>query len=80
MNPDIILKVRQSFLEKEETIVLEYLNSITLKHVMAESQINLDNTWHAILQLSNGDLEELIRLTQCAKQDFRDVIYWATLK
>ncbi|MGH1471650.1 MAG: hypothetical protein ACRBCS_10685 [Cellvibrionaceae bacterium] len=77
MNRDIIVKVKQDFQGSEENIALNHLNSITLEHVMAKSQTNLDNTWHAILHLSQGDIKELIRLTQCAKRDFRDVIYWA---
>jgi len=47
---------------------------------MAESQHNLDNTWCAILKLSNGDLSELRSLVKAAKQDFRDVIYWVSIE
>ena len=31
----------------------------------------------AILKLSEGSLEELERMTRCAKQDYRDVLAWA---
>ena len=60
-------------------LVISLLESLTLKDVMANSQANIENTWSAILQLSKGDLNELDRLVDAAKKDFRDVIYWATL-
>lgn len=80
MREEIINEVKLKFSDEEVTPAIEYLNSIELTHVMAGSQSNLDNTWLAIVKLSNGNLEELIRLTECAKQDFRDVIYWAGLE
>ena len=58
---------------------MEELSSITVKHVMAESEYNLENTRHATLKLSKGNLHELKRLVKCAKRDFSDVIYWASL-
>ncbi|HXJ78585.1 MAG TPA: ABC transporter substrate binding protein [Candidatus Methylomirabilis sp.] len=33
----------------------------------------------AILALSQGDLDELRTLVACAKQDYRDVLYWAEM-
>jgi hypothetical protein len=72
-------RVSQAFAETDQTQVLAELESITLQHVMAESQTNLDNTWQAILDLSRGNLPELQRLVAAAKLDFRDVIYWANL-
>jgi hypothetical protein len=68
------------FAEADQAQAIAELESITLQHVMAESQTNLDNTWKAILQLSKGNLSELQRLVKAAKLDFRDVIYWATLE
>ena len=80
MKEEILNEVRRVFPDPEEEIVLKHLNSITLEHVMAGSQTNLDNTWSAIIKLSHGNLPELIRLTECAKNDFRDVIYWASVE
>ena len=80
MRDEIINAVRQSFASDEVQKVLDNLNSITLKDVMAESESNLNNTYLAILKLSKGNLQELIRFTKCAKKDFRDVIYWASLE
>ena len=64
--------------EQEEAT--QALLSITLQHVMAESQSNLDDAIAAILALSKGDLAELKTLVEAAKIDFRDVIYWNYLE
>jgi uncharacterized protein YegL len=72
--------VIRDFNAAEQAQALADLESITLQHVMAESQTNLDNAWQAILDLSRGDLPELQRLVAAAKLDFRDVIYWASLE
>ena len=45
---------------------------------MAESAYNLENTLLSILYLAKGDVNEVAELTERAKIDFRDVIYWAT--
>lgn len=68
------------FPQEDQQAVQQELESITLEHVMAASQGNLDNTWLAILKLSKGNIEELKKLVQAAKEDFRDVIYWASLE
>jgi hypothetical protein len=80
MNNQIQSKIIADFIESEQTAALNELQSITLQHVMAESQFNLDNTLFAILKLSKGNLNELRSLVEAAKEDFRDVIYWATLE
>jgi hypothetical protein len=80
MNNQIKSKIIAEFIESEQTTALNELQSITLQHVMAESQFNLDNTWFAILKLSKGDLNELRSLVEAAKEDFRNVIYWASLE
>jgi hypothetical protein len=80
MNNQINSKLSAEFNESEHGIALSELQSITLQHVMAESQFNLDNTRFAILKLSKGNINELRRLVKVAKDDFRDVIYWATLE
>ena len=58
----------------------DLMNSVTLKHVMANCEKNLYNTHSAILKLANGNIVELEELVKCAKNDFRDVILWASLK
>jgi len=73
-------KIRADFSDAEYDLVVSALKTIGLNHVMANSQENLDNTWSAILYLSKGDLNELNILVEAAKQDFRDVIYWAVLE
>ena len=70
--------VEAQFFGSERDDALEELQSITLNHVMAQSQFNLDNTWSAVLQLASGDLSRLREMVAAAKTDFRDVIYWAS--
>jgi fructose-1-phosphate kinase PfkB-like protein len=73
-------KIQSDFFKSDYDKVVSKLESITLTHVMAQSQTNLDNTLSAILQLSKGNINELEKLIDAAKKDFRDVIYWATLE
>lgn len=80
MNKEHIEKIKRDFDKSDYDLVVSEMESVTLDHVMAKSQTNLDNTWSAILQLSNGDLNAIGRLVDAAKTDFRDVIYWATLE
>jgi len=80
MIEEIRNRILQEFAEPEQTIALAEMESITLQHVMAQSQTNLNNTWLAILKLSKGDLAELKSLVKAAKEDFRDVIYWAAIE
>ena len=80
MNKAIKSIVDNDFSESDRGAVISELDSITLKHVMANSQQNLDNTWFAILKLSKGNLSEVKKLVKAAKEDFRDVIYWAELE
>jgi hypothetical protein len=46
---------------------------------MAESESNLHNLRFAILQLAKGNLSRVVELTEHAKIDFRDIIYWVSL-
>lgn len=80
MNIHLLHKIKSDFSESEYELVVSVLTTITLNHVMANSQANLDNTWSSIIQLSKGDLNKLGDLVDAAKVDFRDVIYWATLE
>jgi hypothetical protein len=59
--------------------VKEQLETITLQHVMAQSQVNLDNTYNAILDLCKGNVQQIGQYVDVAKVDFRDVIYWALI-
>lgn len=80
MDTEISNIISQSFKEDDRNLAIKELSSITLSHVMAESESNLKNTYLSILRLSKGDINELKRLVECAKQDFRDVIYWASME
>jgi len=77
MDKDIIDSIHRDFKSEEVALVINELSSITLKHVMAESEYNLRNTRLSILKLAKGDSSKVIELTKCAKIDFRDVIMWA---
>lgn len=78
MNYQVLHLLQQMFPETEHRIALALLEQITLEHVMAESQHNLDNTHTAVLLLSQGNMNALKENVKAAKQDFRDVIYWAS--
>jgi hypothetical protein len=80
MNKEHLNIIKSEFLESDYELIVSEMESITLNHVMAESQTNLDNTWSSILQLSKGDISKLGDLVNVAKIDFRDVIYWARLE
>ena len=80
MQKKIINIINRDFPEDKKEIVIEYLSTIKLSHVMGESEINLENTLLSILFLAKGDVNGVAELTACAKKDFRDVIYWATLE
>ena len=79
MNDALIAQIKLDFDESEFGLVLSELESVTLEHVMASSQANLDNTRSSIVKLSKGSLTEVGRLVEAAKKDFRDVVYWASL-
>lgn len=80
LNPDIQATIQCDFTPEDQAAVEQELLSIELKHVMAESQWNLDNTLSAILYLAKGDVNQVIELTAFAKIDFRDVFYWASME
>lgn len=80
MNKEHLEKIKRDFDKSDYDLVVLEMESVTLSHVMANSQANLDNTWSAILQLSKGDLNAIGRLVDAAKIDFRDVIYSAQLE
>lgn len=70
--------VDKSFDADDRELAFRKLKSITLRHVMANSQTNLDLTWAAILQLCERDINKLDQLVNIAKLDFRDIIYMAS--
>jgi hypothetical protein len=70
--------IREDFQEIDRNEVTDLLSSIEAKHVMDESEDNLLSTRFSILKLAKGDVDEVRRLTEAAKIDFRDVIYWAS--
>lgn len=78
MDKKILDRINLDFCEEQKDRVIDELSSIELKHVMAESQYNLENTRLSILKLAKGDVSEVIALTKRAKIDFRDIILWAT--
>lgn len=80
MNKELLNQIAAEFSESDYEKAISEMQTLTLKYVMANCQTNLDNTWKAIIELSNGDLEKLKELVEAAKIDFRDVIYWATLE
>ena len=80
MDKKIIELINNEFEPEFREYVTKELLSIESKHVMAESEYNLNNTRMSILYLAKGNIKEVIELTKCAKIDFRDVIYWADLK
>lgn len=70
--------IGEEFEEIDKAEVTDLLASVEARHVMDESEYNLLSVRFAILRLAKGDLDEIRRLTEAAKVDFRDVIYWAS--
>ena len=77
MDKIILDNINKDFKADEIELVIQELSSITLDHVMAQSEHNLKNTRLAILKLSKGNLKDVIEFTKNAKIDFRDVIMWS---
>lgn len=80
MDNEITALLSKQFTGQDYSAALALLSSLTLHHVMAQSEENLRNTKLAVLHLSKGDLNSIQRYVEAAKKDFRDVIYWATLE
>ncbi len=78
MEDKLIEIIKEEFKEIDRHEVEQLLSSIESKHVMEQSEYNLHSVRFAILRLAKGDLEEVQRLTEAAKVDFRDIIYWAS--
>jgi hypothetical protein len=80
MKNEIGTIINEQFSDKDRELVTKELETISIEHVMAQSAENLKNTQVAILKLAKGDVNEIIRLVECAINDFRDVIYWASME
>ena len=78
MDDELIKIIDSEFPASDQEFVRAQLESVTLHHVMAQSETNLCNTRMAILKLSEGDSSKVQKYVGCAKEDFRDVIYWAS--
>lgn len=78
MEKEILDCIANNFKPAFRESAIKELLSIELKHVMAESAYNLYNTRMSILYLAQGNIKDLIDLTEKAKIDFRDVIMWAS--
>lgn len=80
IDQEINALLQKKFLAEERVRVIELLSTIRPEHVMAGSEYNLKNTRLAILKLAKTSVDEVKNLIECAKVDFRDVIYWATME
>src|SRR5262249_27214176 len=69
----MISKVRECFPEDKAEEVLAILDQYGTESYERERE----RVQIAILKLANGNLEELLRLIQVAKRDYRDVLAWA---
>ena len=77
MDNEILDIILNDFAPEQRNSLVEKLTSISLNHVMCESEFNLKNTRMSILYLAKGSLSSITELTKSAKIDFRDVIMWA---
>lgn len=80
MKSEILAVINNQFSDKARELVIKELETISLEHIMSQSDENLKNTHAAILKLAKDDIKEVARLVECAKIDFRDVIYWASME
>lgn len=79
LSPQHLKTVEAQYSGSAATQVIAALQRLTTAQTM-NSAVNLDNTIGAILSLSDGNFERLESLVGAASIDFRDVIYWWTLK
>ena len=79
MEQKIVDIINNDYSEENRKTITDYLLTIKLSEVW-DSNYNLENTLLSILYLANGNIDIVIELTEKAKKDFRDVIYWATEK
>lgn len=73
-------KLKADFDEKDHDFVIAQLLTITTANVMAKSENLLAQTRFSILNLAKGNIEQVQYFVNCAKTDFRDVIYWNSAK
>lgn len=80
MEKSLLDIVYNEYHQLEHDQIKETFENLASEDEMTNSEANLSNTVHAILKLAKGNMVELRRLTECAKVDFRDVLYWASLE
>jgi len=77
MNDQLLEQIKNNFPVEQQELVIKELSSIQLHHVMANSEHNVNSARFAILKLSKGSLQDVIKYTDAAKIDFRDVVMWS---
>jgi len=70
--------ILNDFGEADYDLVLSELESITLRHVMANSESQLETARFLILEESKGDLARLASMVALAKIDIRDILIYAS--
>ena len=78
MNQELLNIIETEYAETDQFLVIRELELLSATDVMAESESNLQSTWLAILKLSKGKASSVSQYVECAKKDFRDVIFWAS--
>jgi uncharacterized protein len=79
MDKDVLDAIINSFSKENKDEAIDLINTITKSHVMAKCDYNLKNTHLSVVYLAKGNLKELAYYVNCAKKDFRDVIYWVRI-
>ena len=78
MDNNLKKTILNDFGEADYDLVLSELESVTLKHVMANSESQLETARSLILEVSKGDLTRLGSLVELAKRDIRDILVHAS--
>lgn len=66
--------IKHDFGDSDFELVVAELESVTLSHVMTNSESQLDHARKIILRESKGDLDKLGKLVALAKRDIRDIL------
>ncbi len=70
---DVLAAVGQQFPDRDAATVLALLD----RYGTRRSEPERERVQLAILKLSGGDIEKLRHDLDVARQDYRDVLYWA---
>jgi hypothetical protein len=70
---DVLAAAKQYFPTEDATSVMSVLDAYGTETYERERE----RVQIAILKLSRGDADKLLHNVQAAKQDYRDVLYWA---